>query len=1116
MKNAYRDVFRLPGFWVALLCTVLLVLPVGLHAQTTGKIAGRVTDADTGEPLPGANVVVVDTRMGATVDANGEYFILRVSPGIYEVRASLVGYQSVSKTEVEVLLDRTATVDFQLKESTVELDAIVVTADLDPVQMDVSFAQQAITQAQLEAIPVGARIRDQVATQVGLDKDAWGITIRGENSTTIGFNMDGVTSADHRQQRAYTSFSKTAVKQVQVLTGGFNAEYGNIRGGVVNFVTKEPSQFFASAEGTYNPAGKKHFGPNLYSEENWWDVGRFQSNTPTEDRNGDGEPDFIGWNQELANRTAGGKQWAAGVSGDPITTVEQARGIWEWQHRSYDGDDPYADGPFNANPEDRDYDYLWDITVGGPILKDKVGFTASSRKERMAYPFDVGTVSYRDNTTQLKLTFTPTATTKLSVQYIRGFQHGSHQGNNVGVPQRTQQAVFENYTHSRMFMPSADYQKMQIERNHGLVSWTHTLSAKTFYNLTARFGNVDWTTQWHPLKLSNAPAIAIHTDGSSEQVNDDASADAARARGAVVLNEAPFGWNYNPGGNDILNIYRMQGGGGNSRAGDWSTIDELDITADFTSQITPHHQIKAGVQVHHFNLHENRGYVPAAVPEYSDPLFRDEYEGPRTSSSGDVIFPWTGRNDSDLPNNGDINGDGVLNESDVPSGGATGDHNNYFVKTPIFGGVFFQDRMEYRDIVVNAGARLDWHRPDLYFDLPNETHFPWFGRDAEAVYRAVRKVRPPTDWAFSPRFGASYPITDLSKMFINYGHFNQIVNTRDMYRTQSGLGQSLEFFGNPWMKMERTIQYEMGYERSFQRQYLLTTTVYFKDGENEAWPAVRVRGAFNTGAPRNTQNAFVTDARGLELKLQKTRGRFFTGFLSYDIRQARVRNTAWQDIRDAKTVSTPSTTVIENSPNNAAPPFKAKPQIKLGGNFRTPLDYGGEQRMLKGGWNLGFYLDREAGEWFNYNPGNADASLINVLNAQWVDEYAAHLRISKMFDMPGSPMLFVEISNPFNFQNTHTLGGGNRNDLFGTVPEDTPRGGVGSFGGGQAFVYSGTNTGNRFRAYMESIGWTVDSNGKLQEGKRPGTDVLDFPDIRRPSLLFSDRRDITFGARFSF
>ena len=171
---------------------------------------------------PGANVVVVGTTMGATVDVNGEYFhFARVAGHLRSAGFSRGVTRAFPRREVEVLLDRTATVDFQLKESTVELDAIVVTADLDPVQMDVSYAQQAITQAQLETIPVGARIRDQVATQVGLDKDAWGITIRGENSTSIGFNMDGVTSADHRQQRAYTSFSKTAVKQVQVLTGWF-------------------------------------------------------------------------------------------------------------------------------------------------------------------------------------------------------------------------------------------------------------------------------------------------------------------------------------------------------------------------------------------------------------------------------------------------------------------------------------------------------------------------------------------------------------------------------------------------------------------------------------------------------------------------------------------------------------------------------------------------------------------------------------------------------------------------------------------------------------------------------------------------------------------------------
>lgn len=1107
------------GIWAALLLAAVLCVPGGSFGQaTTGKVAGRVTDGN-GEPLPGANVVLTGTRQGGTADVNGEYFILLVTPGVYNVRATLVGYQTVEKTDVEVLVDRTSTVDFELNESSVQLDDLVVRAEAPPVQMDVSFAQQALTQEQIEAIPMGARIRDQVASQVGVDTDSWGITIRGESSTQIGYNMDGVTQSDNRQNRAYTSFSKTAVKQVQILTGGFNAEHGNIRAGVVNFVSKEPRAWFSAAEATYNPAGRKHFGPDVYSEENWWDVGRFQSFSPTQDTNGDGDPDFKGWNQEWADRSgASGTGWTAGISGaDVISTPEQAKGIWDWQHRRFSDTDPNdADGWINAPASERDSDYLWDITVGGPVVQDRIGFTISTRKERMAYPFDVGTQSYRDNTTQIKLVFSPTATTKLTTQYIRGFQHGSHQGNNVGSAMRTEQAAFEEVNDDRIFMNAADYQKMEILRQHALVTWSHTLSPKTFYNFTARMGKVDWTTQWHPEKLTSNAAAAVFPDGRIEQVTD-AGADAARASGAVVLNESPFGWNYNPGGNDILNIYRLQGGGGNSRAGDWSDIWENDFSLDVTSQITPNHQIKAGIQIHHFSLHENRGYVPSAVPEYADARYKDEYEGPRLTSDGsDIEFPWTGRNDPNLPNNGDINGDGLLNESDIPTGGATGDHNNYFVKTPLYGGVFFQDRMEYRSIVVNAGLRLDFYRPDLYLDLPNRTHGPQYGRDGELYYSLVRAVRPPTNWAWSPRFGASYPITTVSKAFINYGHFNQNINTRDLYRAQQGLGQSLEYQGNPWEDMERTIQYEMGYERSFRDQYLLTGTVYFKNGEGEAWNDGRVHLQFGGRNTRQVQNAFATDARGIELKLQKTRGKFFTGFLSYDVRVARVRNTGWSRIQDAATTSLPSQTVLQRDPDDAVPPFKAKPQIKIGGNWRTPLDFGGDQAMWKGGWNFGFFFEREAGEWFNYNPGNADASLINTLNAQWVDEYSGHIRVSKIFDTVGQPMVYVEISNPFNFKNTHTTPGGDRSDVFGLNDEDTPRSGVGSYSGGNVFEYPGTNTGNRFRDYMESIGWSIDSNGNLQEGKRPGTDLEDYSDLRRPSFLYGDRRDITLGARFSF
>jgi hypothetical protein len=278
-----------------------------------------------------------------------------------------------------------------------------------------------------------------------------------------------------------------------------------------------------------------------------------------------------------------------------------------------------------------------------------------------------------------------------------------------------------------------------------------------------------------------------------------------------------------------------------------------------------------------------------------------------------------------------------------------------------------------------------------------------------------------------------------------------------------------------------------------------------------------MRGEFNVGGPNSSQNAFAVDARGIELKFQQSRGKFFTGFVSWDIRVARVRNTGYQITYDRNTVSNPTRTVLANNPNHAVPPFKAKPIWKLGGNFRTPLDYGGDMAMLQGGWNLGFFFDREAGEFFNYNPGNADASVVNQLNAQWKDEWAGHIRISKMFDMPGAPMLYMEINNPFNFKNTHTLDGGNRDDTFGVKSEDTPRAAVGSQSGGRAFNYPNTSGRNRFEAYMTSLGWTVDSSGNLKEGSRPGgSSAMDYKDMRRPYMLFGDRRDVKFGARFSF
>lgn len=1059
-------------FYTALAIALSVGLAHQADAQTiTGKIAGRITDANTGDPLPGANVVIAGTRLGATADVNGEYFVIQVLPGVYEVQASLVGYHTVSKTDVVVSVDRTSPVNFSLTESTVELSEITVVAERPPIELEVSYAQTIMKATEVRETPTGPRLRDAFATQVGVDRDAWGLTIRGASEEELLYTLDGVGMKDNRNNRPYSSFSKTNLAEVQILTGGFSAEYGDVRSGVVNIVTREPRQFTINADARFNPAGRKHFGPDVYSSDNWWDIGRFESDTPTADRNGDGTPDFKGWTQEFADRGGAEGNWTAGIFDDPIQSVAQAKGIWAWQHRNFelDGNDGY-----NANAADREADYHYDVTLGTPIISDKLSLMVTSQRERTAYVYDLSKTSYRDNMAQGKLTLTPTATTKLSLGYLRGWADGAKRGDFTGTFVRSQYEASLRFDDVQMFAPGSQNNQQTIDRQYFTLNWSHTLSPKTFYNLTARYGRTDWEATWQKPQARGIPRAAVYPDGRIEEFDDyaaeianfqegneavtrNANVERAQAAGAVILDEAPVGWNYANRRNDILGIYRLRGGGGASRSADWSYIRETDLTFDITSQMTPHHQIKAGIQAHTFYLREFRGYV-STLPTRP--------EGWESDNPADIVAT------------------------------QTANLHNYYVKTPWYGGLFVQDRMEYRQIVVNAGLRLDFHRPDKWFNLVGQPHDEYIGSNATRLYENRRSVRAPTQWTWSPRFGVSHPTTATSKLYFNYGHFYQVPTTVELYRAQSGAGEPLENFGNPWVEMPQTIAYELGFEKSFAGTYLASGTVYFKDIDKELEPNTSYYTLNSTSRrTRWTTSGRIKDVRGYEIAFKKSRGQFFTGFISYDYRQERRRRIGWDRIYDQNTVTTPSRLLIDANANAANEAFKARPIWKLGLNFRTPLDYGAEQRMWKGGWEANLFFRREGGWWMNYNPTN-DPALQNVLNVQWTDSNMADLRISKAFDIAGAPLLYLEIHNIFNFKNFN-----HHRDFDGEV-----------------WDYPNTNDDAKAEAYMEQLGWTVDSSGKLQEGSRPGSyvDLDNFQETRRPYLVYLDRRDIAFGLRFSF
>jgi hypothetical protein len=97
----------------------LLVLTVLIYsliwAGTTGKIAGTIKDSETGEPLPGVNVMIVGTTIGAATDAEGQYFIINVRPGNYDLQATMMGFERLTKTGIRVSTDHTTPCGFYLE-----------------------------------------------------------------------------------------------------------------------------------------------------------------------------------------------------------------------------------------------------------------------------------------------------------------------------------------------------------------------------------------------------------------------------------------------------------------------------------------------------------------------------------------------------------------------------------------------------------------------------------------------------------------------------------------------------------------------------------------------------------------------------------------------------------------------------------------------------------------------------------------------------------------------------------------------------------------------------------------------------------------------------------------
>jgi outer membrane cobalamin receptor len=211
-----------------------------LISGTTGKIQGAVIDRETGEPISYADVMILDTELGAATDDNGRFYILNVPPGKHTVEVSYLGYQSKRVENVIVEVDQTARLKIELSQTTIELAPVTVTGQMPSIKKDMVATTYVVRKEEVYNLPFDYT-QELVTFQPAVAHFDTAIHVRGGRATEVQYMIDNVSIIDPQTGDAAIMLSKGIVEEVIFLPGSFDAEYGRAMSGVINIITAHPA-----------------------------------------------------------------------------------------------------------------------------------------------------------------------------------------------------------------------------------------------------------------------------------------------------------------------------------------------------------------------------------------------------------------------------------------------------------------------------------------------------------------------------------------------------------------------------------------------------------------------------------------------------------------------------------------------------------------------------------------------------------------------------------------------------------------------------------------------------------------------------------------------------------
>ncbi|MBM2845853.1 MAG: Outer rane receptor protein, mostly Fe transport [Bacteroidetes bacterium] len=273
----------------AVALSLLLSSSLPAWGGTTGNIKGKVTDLTTGESLLMVNVLVVGSGRGAVTNDKGEYSITGVTPGVYALRASLLGYRTIEAKKVTINADETTVLDFKLASTLIEKEGVTVEGQPPMVDVKKTAGDQTFNKDKIEQLPNLKGVEDVLGLQAGVVKFGNQLFLRGGRANETSILIDGVvvndvsgssgpagtSTANEQLQQLYSgnatgggalSVAANAIQSVSVSSSGLDAEYGNAQSGVVNITTKSGSEIFSgTAQYRTDAIGSSGFGERYYA-----------------------------------------------------------------------------------------------------------------------------------------------------------------------------------------------------------------------------------------------------------------------------------------------------------------------------------------------------------------------------------------------------------------------------------------------------------------------------------------------------------------------------------------------------------------------------------------------------------------------------------------------------------------------------------------------------------------------------------------------------------------------------------------------------------------------------------------------------------------------------------